>query len=302
MTCSQCEDLFAAHVDGWLDEAAERQLGAHLARCEACRMSLDETRRLVHRLDEDRREGVPSITPLVMDRIVHEQAMRLRRYGMMKRVGRISVVAAAVVGLGIALLHGLSRPVGGRIYAAELSAARKQMEDAGTATWKIAYYQRFLGQAGAGRRWFRIAGMDQRLTYKAPGLYRCENLDKDGAVSYVSIEDEASRARLEINHKTRTATLTHLAESFYPPRGPFGNYLELMQREDLRPLGKEDVAGRPANGFRYESRNGLFGEYRSIDFWLDAATKRLVQCQQPGGDLFDTALDRPRPGLDTFLG
>ena len=27
MTCSQCEDLFAAHVDGLLDEAAERQLG-----------------------------------------------------------------------------------------------------------------------------------------------------------------------------------------------------------------------------------------------------------------------------------
>ncbi len=89
MTCSECVDLFAARVEGLLDEVAERQLGAHLADCEACRKSLDETRRLVRRLDEDRRGvGVLSITPLVMDRIVHEQALRLRRFGMMRYVAQ----------------------------------------------------------------------------------------------------------------------------------------------------------------------------------------------------------------------
>ncbi len=142
---------------------------------------------------------------------------------------------------------------------------------------------------GAGSRWFRIDGMDQRLAYKSPGLYRCENRDLNGAVTYVSIEDEASRARLEINYKTRTATLGYLAESSYPPHGPFERYLELMQREDLGPLGKKDVAGRPANGFRFEIRNGLLGEYRSVDFWLDAANKQLVRCQQPGEDLVNAA-------------
>ncbi len=290
MTCSQCEDLFAAHVDGLLDDDAERQLREHLTECEACRMSLDETRRLVHRLDDDGRSVVVrSITPVVMDRIVHIQAIRLRRYSTMKHLAKISVAAAVLIGLGFALLHPNSTPFGGRVQAAELAAARKQMEDAHTATWKISYYQRFIGTGGAESRWFRIKNMDQRYAYKSPGLYRCENLDEDGKVSYVSIEDHASRSKLDINHRTKTATLTRLTESLYHPRGPFGPYLELIEREDLRPLGKEDVAGRPANGFRFELRNGLLGEYRSTDFWLDAATKRLVQCQQPGGDLVSAA-------------
>jgi hypothetical protein len=290
MTCSQIEDLFAAHVESLLDEAAERQFESHLAECTACRTSLDETRRLFHRLSEDGRSGAgPSIAPEVMDRIVHQQALRLRRGGMIKQTARIGIAAAVLVGLGFALLHGMSRPLSGRMYAAELSAARTQMEGARTATWKISYYQRFSGPAGAGSRWFRIQNMSQRYVYKAPGLYRSENLDEDGKVTYVSIEDEASRSRLVINHKTRTATLARLVESSYPPHGPFERYRELMQREDLRSLGKEDVAGRPANGFRFEFRNGLVGEYRSVDFWLDAADRRLVRCQHPGRDLFNAA-------------
>ena len=290
MICWQCEDLFAAHVDGLLDEAAERELGAHLAECEACRMSLDETRMLVRHLDEDRQAVVvPSITSVVMDRIVQKQAHHLRRYSMMKAVARISVAAAVLVGLAIALSHAVLRPIGGRIYAAELSAARKQVENARTATWKVSYYQRFLGPAGAGSRWFRIQNMDQRIAYRAPGLYRSENLDEDGKVIYVSIEDEASRAKLVIDHKTKTATLTPLAESSYAPRGPFANELEVMRREDLRLLGKEDVGGRQANGFRFEFRNGPSGEYDSLDLWLDAATKRLVQYQHPGRDRFSAA-------------
>jgi hypothetical protein len=290
MNCSECEELFAAHLEGLLAEEAGRRLEAHLARCPACRTSLDETRRLIRRLGDDAR-GAPlsSIAPGVMDRIVHRQALQLKRSGMMKRNAQIAVAAAVLIGGVLALLNGMARPIGGRVHAAELAAARTQMEAARTAAWRISYYRRFSGPAGVGSRWFRIQNMSQRYTYKAPGLYRSENLDEDGKVTYVSIEDEASRSKLEIIHKTRTATLTRLVESSYPPEGPFERYLELMRREDLRSLGKEDVAGRPANGFRFEMRNGLLGEYRSVDFWLDAANKRLIRCQQPGREILDPA-------------
>ena len=134
---------------------------------------------------------------------------------MIKQVVKISV-AAIVLAAWDCLLAPDVRPLGGRIHAAELSAARKQMEDTRTARWKISWYQRFSGPAGAGSRWFRIKNMDQRNAYKAPGLYRSESLDEDGAVSYVVIEDEASRAKLVINHRTKTATLTRLVESRTP--------------------------------------------------------------------------------------
>ena len=304
MTCSQCEDLFAAHFEGLLDEAAERQLGAHLAECEACRMSLDETRRLVHRLDEDRRGVVvPSITPVVMDRIVHEQAIRLRRYGMMKHVARISVAAAVLVGLGIGLLHPMSRPIGGRIYAAELSAARKQMEDAKTATWKISYYQRFVGPAGAGSRWFRIKNMDQRYAYKAPGLYRCEKLDEDGKVSYVYIEDEASRAKLDINHKTKTATLTPSGRVVVPPARP----VRASTGADAArgpPAARERGRRGPA-GERIPSPNSATACLASIAASISGSMPRpsdWSSVSSPGVTSFDRRRGRPRPGLGLLLG
>ena len=290
MTCSQCEDVFAAYVEGLADEAMERRLDAHLTECSACRTALEETRRLYHRLDEDsRRISNLSITTGVMDRIALEQAIHLRRKGMIRQVARISVAASALIGLGIVLSYATRRPFIGRIDAAELSAARKQVENSKTATWKVSYYQRFVGPAGAASRWFRIQNMDQRYFHKAPGLYRSENVDKDGKVTFVVIEDVASRAKLVINHKSKTATLTPLVESSYPRSGPFANELVVMQREDLRVLGKEDVGGRPANGFRYEFRNGPFGDYDSLEIWVDAATKRLAQYQHPGRDLFGAA-------------
>ena len=115
MNCSQYEDLLAAHVEGLLERAAEQQLGAHLAECEACRTALEETRRLVRLLNEDRCAAViSSIAPVVIDRIVHEQATRLRRYGMMKKVARISVAAAVVAGVAISFSYVMLRPLGGR--------------------------------------------------------------------------------------------------------------------------------------------------------------------------------------------
>jgi hypothetical protein len=288
MNCSQCEDLLAAHLEGLLNDDGKREFEAHLYMCSACQMSFDETRRLFNRLDVDGRT-VPasSIISTVMDRIVQQQALRLRRNGLMNHIARISVAAAVVAGLGFLLVQGMPRPFGGRVYAADFSATRSQIEGAKTATWEISYYQRFLGAGSAGSRWFRCKNQDQRYAYKAPGLYRCELVGEDGEVGYVSIEDVADRAKLDIDHRTRTATLTYRVESSYHPRGPFAKYLEPIKGGDLRFLGKEDVAGRPANGFRYEFHEGATHSDRSLDFWLDAATKRLVLCQDPGRALLD---------------
>jgi Putative zinc-finger len=304
MTCSQCEDLFAAHLEGLLDATSERQLEAHLAECPACRTAVDETRGLFRRLEEQGSAVVvSSITPVVMDQILLQQAIRFpRRNGIMRRVVKISVAAALLIGLGIVLSQALLTPTGGRVYAAELSAARKQAAGATTATWRISYYRRFLRTGSTESRWFRCKNDEQRCYYKAPGLYRTEQLDENGDVGYVSIEDVASRAQLDINQKARTATLRYVVESLEHPRGPFAKYLEPMQRDDLESLGKQDVAGRPAHGFRYEFDDGPLREYRTLDFWVDAQTKRLVLCQDPGRNLFDATQVVPDTAWDSTTG
>jgi hypothetical protein len=304
MTCSQCEDLFAAHLEGLLEPASERQLEAHLAECPACRTSLDETRGLFRRLEEQGRAVVvSSITPVVMDQILLQRAIRFqRRSGIMRHMVKLSVAAALLIGLGIALWQAVLTPTGGRVYAAELSAARRQWEAAETTSWRISYYQRFVRAGRAESRWFRCKKDEQRWYYKAPGLYRIEQLDENGEVASVSIEDVASRAQLEINHKDRTAALRYVVEPLHHPRGPFAKYLEPMQRDDLESLGKQDVAGRPAHGFRYEFHDGPLREYRTLDFWVDAQTKKLVLCQDPGRNLFDATQVVPDTAWDITTG
>ena len=89
----------------------------------------------------------------------------------MKLIARMSVAAAVLVGLSIVLLQAMPRPLGGRAYDSDLSAAHERVEGARSATWKISDDQRYVGAGDTGSRgrWFRCKNEEQRHAYKAPG-------------------------------------------------------------------------------------------------------------------------------------
>ena len=106
MNCSECRDDFAAYQEGLLESEAESRIESHLADCPACRAEFDQMQSLVVRLTRDGpgASGI-SLENRVMDRIIHQQALTIRRLQMRKRIrllGISGVLTAAVVLLIIA--------------------------------------------------------------------------------------------------------------------------------------------------------------------------------------------------------
>jgi hypothetical protein len=63
----------------------------------------------------------------------------------------------------------------------------------------------------------------------------------------------------------------------------------MLQSEELQALGKKEIGGRTANGFRLAFFTEAHNQKWSYEVWIDAETKRLVSFQVPGADLFNPA-------------
>jgi outer membrane lipoprotein-sorting protein len=100
MNCQECQDELTAYLEGLLDEPRQSQIDLHVAECVACQAELQAVRELTVRLA---RHGLAapaiSLETAVMDRILHDQALQLRRLKMRKRLrvlGFSGVTAAAI--------------------------------------------------------------------------------------------------------------------------------------------------------------------------------------------------------------
>jgi hypothetical protein len=121
MNCLQCREDFAAYQEGLLDKDAKGRIESHLAECPACRVEFDQ----VHHIAERLTRAGPGVSGIslenrVMDRIIHEQALVIRRLQMRKRIRLLGIggaVAAAVV-LFFALIFWPAQP-GANVQAAE---------------------------------------------------------------------------------------------------------------------------------------------------------------------------------------
>jgi hypothetical protein len=295
VNCERCEQAFGAAIEGILDGDASDELAVHLAACPSCRDSFDQTRRLVSRLRGDAKgASTSSMAASVADRIIQEQAFQLRRIAAMRRTAIISAAAVLLVGIAILANPFLTRP-GGEARADDLKSAGEAMGRVKTAAWKTSYYMRFLAPDGKKSRWVRVANNDQRFFYRSPGLYRREGLDESGKVVSVAIEDVTNRGSLEIDPVRKVATIRYLAEPSYSPSGPFATFTETMKNHDLQGLGKKDVDGKPADGYRYKFFAEGANQDWSYELWIDSKNKRLVAGQVPGGDIFDlSAIVRDR--------
>jgi hypothetical protein len=105
MKCVECRDELAAYLEGLLDETHRSQIEAHVSGCSACRTELQEVRELTARLG---REGVAtppvSLETRVMDRIVREQAVQIRRLKMKKRIRMLGISGALAAAVAIVIV------------------------------------------------------------------------------------------------------------------------------------------------------------------------------------------------------
>ncbi len=103
MNCQECRDAVAAYLEGLLNATCRRQIDLHCAECTACQAEFKEMRELTVRLKRagsDEPEG--SLQTAVMDRILHEQALLIRRLQMKNRI-RMFGISSALASVAVLL-------------------------------------------------------------------------------------------------------------------------------------------------------------------------------------------------------
>jgi hypothetical protein len=124
MTCQDCRTELVAYLEGLLDETTRGRVESHLVHCPACQGEVWELRQLTDRLAREASLVPPAhLDGEVMDRLLREQALELRRLKMRRRVRSLGIggALAATVGLLVGLSAWLIRPTG-TVTAAEVLA------------------------------------------------------------------------------------------------------------------------------------------------------------------------------------
>jgi hypothetical protein len=108
MNCKECREQLVALIEGLLDEASQSRLRTHLAECSTCLAEFQDVRQLTVQLAGDGLAAPPaSLETVVMDRILREQALELRRLKMRKRWRILGISGAMAAAAAMLLVSGL---------------------------------------------------------------------------------------------------------------------------------------------------------------------------------------------------
>jgi hypothetical protein len=94
MNCSECEQLFDAHLDGQLAGSLRLEFDAHRLRCRRCQQTLAMLEAVGHVIASDR--GIPELSGDFADRVMRRVGRPRARILRFPRV-RVAVVAGAIV-------------------------------------------------------------------------------------------------------------------------------------------------------------------------------------------------------------
>lgn len=108
MSCQECREELAAYLEGLLDETCRNRIEAHLAECSDCRVEHTAVQELMVHLTRDGLDMSPvSLEATVMDRILHQQALELRRLKMRKRLRVMGMSGALAAAAALFLVSGI---------------------------------------------------------------------------------------------------------------------------------------------------------------------------------------------------
>jgi outer membrane lipoprotein-sorting protein len=118
MNCSQCRELLVGYIEGLLDDNLNQAVRSHLNICSECRKELEQVTALQKRLVANGAgHGQNDLENAVMDRIVREQALKLRKTNQVKQnlnfwrfimrspITKLAMAAAVIIAAGLAIYY-----------------------------------------------------------------------------------------------------------------------------------------------------------------------------------------------------
>ncbi len=211
---------------------------------------------------------------------------QMRRRILMKRAFIFAASAAVVACAWLGVSHFGTDGAGNAAFAQTL----EQIQKAKSITWKQTFYEHVTSKDGK-RTWAKTGVIE--CAYRAPGLYREVRLDENGQTESVEIRDVIHGRKLIYSPSKKKATLEQTTPWADDP-GPFAYYREKLNAPNLQWVGKRNTATGEVNIFRNAFRDHDNQRDWSLDFWIDAKTKQLVDVFQPGADVYDSENDPAR--------
>lgn len=118
MKCQEYREEMVDYLEGLLDGTARNWMDAHVAECPSCKAELNALQELTARLTRNSLAvSAVSLEAAVMDRILHEQALQLRRLKMRKRLRVLGMSGAMAAAIAVMLF--------GSLWFAQTAAAEK---------------------------------------------------------------------------------------------------------------------------------------------------------------------------------
>ena len=313
MNCQECREELAAYIEGLLDETCKSRMDGHMAECTACQAELREVRKLTVQLTRDGLAVSPvSLETAIMDRILQEQALTIRRLKMRKRIRVLGMSGAMAAAAAMLFIGGLwlAQPAEAQKAAEVLARGAEAVPNPSTV--HIVAKVRTLPRDN-----FSLIGADFGLVpievWKQFGERPKWRVEKPGRVV---VMDGASTIMLirpnrgvKIPRASRSAFDTHWLLGL-------ANVQDLLSREltgaqakgwKLKKTEETTAAGKKQLVVTVEAKAGVsdkdYGKnkwYNTSDmrrvYRFDAKTQRLegfeAHLHQPGGDVLVAVIDR----------
>jgi hypothetical protein len=165
---------------------------------------------------------------------------------------------------------------------ASLSKAIDAIRESTAVTWTFQVYVRPRGGEEENTA-IRPLGVPSNAAFKAPGHFREERYDPDGASRIVEVVDASAKRYMHFNVKDQNAYWVDKPMNVYQATHPYAAMANILADRPLEFIGNQEIEGRNVKVFRYimPKRN------TSLDLWIDAETDLLSGISSPGADVLD---------------
>lgn len=132
MNCEKVTYHLVDYLTGDLDDRTKKAINAHLLKCEACKIALDETRQLLDKIDETPSYQPPdSLRSDFYQMLQHEKqevsANEQKRKSSLKQVWSLAAQVVLLVGVGVVIGWYLSNKTGEQQQLAQLNQRLEEL-------------------------------------------------------------------------------------------------------------------------------------------------------------------------------
>jgi len=295
MNCSECRELLVGYIEGLLDDNLNQAVRSHLDVCAECRKELEQVNLLQKRLVANGTgHGQNDLENAVMDRIVREQALKLRkanqdkhqvniwRFIMRSPITKLAIAAVII----IAVLAGIY-VITGKAPAVTCCAWAKIADK--VAQFKTCTYRLHIRQTGGpvGQKGQQVEG---KAYISSDYGYRMETSLNGIPMQqmYINPGEKAMIIVMPAQKKYMRMALTDesLAKTKKQMQDPREIITQFMSGQPVqyKELGKDTINGVEVKGIEVNNPPAVQGIYSNFTgrMWVDVATEYPVRMEIEG--------------------